>query len=381
MSRAKGKPGARPRGERPPGGTTADHCATRGRAGDAGDATVRTTAPVAQTNRITRIATVAAAAAALLALGVWLGVTFFGAGARERCLERYAYVNAAVACNGRPVISKRVYDDLREELTKNLRDRVASGAIGSYSVFFRDLANGPTFGIDEYAQFVPASLLKLPLVMAFLAEEDAHPGLLRQTVEYPGGADPPVANMPPDVTLQAGRSYAIETLLANTIRYSDNASYLLLRSIQRAQPDGDARLLQVYRELGIVNPQDPLDQTVTVRGYASLFRLLYNASYLDADLSELALRWLAQSEFKDGLVAGVPPGTTVAHKFGERSLEATDAAVGRRQFHDCGIVYYPKNPYLLCVMTRGDEFAPLIETVQQVSRRVYAEVAARAAKR
>lgn len=326
-----------------------------------------------------RIVTLVVGAVALLALGAWIEATWIATdGAFAQCDQRYRLVNTLVACNGPPVLSKRVYDPLRDELIAMLRARVESGAIGAYSVFFRDLVNGPTFGIDEYTKFVPASLLKLPLVLAFLAEEEDRPGLLQQTVVYDGGeAVPMVQNIRPGVSLERGREYTIETLLQNTLRYSDNFSYLALRRFQRSTPDGNARLLQTYRELGIVSPNDPLDQTVTVRGYASLFRLLYNVSYLDADLSELALRWLAESDFTDGLVAGVPRGTVVAHKFGERALDGADASVGPRQFHDCGIVYYPKNPYLLCVMTRGEELGPLVETVRLVSSRVYQEVAAR----
>lgn len=321
------------------------------------------------------------AGAALLALGAWIDATWLAAGgARAQCGERYRLVNTSVACNGPPTLDKRVYDPLRDELIATLNARVASGAIGAYAVYFRDLVNGPTFGIDEYTKFVPASLLKLPLVLAFLAEEEDRPGMLQQLIAYDAGDDqavPMVQNVRSGVSLEHGREYSVATLLENVLRYSDNFSYLALRRYQRSTPGGDARLLHTYRELGIVSPNDPLDQTVTVRGYASLFRLLYNVSYLDAELSELALRWLADSSFKDGLVAGVPRGTVVAHKFGERALDGADASVGSRQFHDCGIVYYPRNPYLLCVMTRGDEFAPLIETVRMVSSRVYAEVASR----
>ena len=361
MSRARGKREqlARPNGER------AD---TRPSPGSG--------APRATASRITAVVV---AAAALVALGAWLQATWrTGDGTLADCGERYRLVNALVACNGPPVISKRAYDPLRDELLAMLRARVESGAIGGYSVFFRDLANGPTFGIDEYSRFVPASLLKLPLVLAFLAEEEDRPGLLQREIVYEGGEAVPVEqNIRPGVSLERGRAYPVRTLLENTLRYSDNFSYLALRRYQRSTPDGDARLLQTYRELGIVSPNNPLDETVSVRGYASLFRLLYNASYLDADLSELALSWLAASDYKDGLVAGVPQGTAVAHKFGERALDGADAALGPRQFHDCGIVYYPKNPYLLCVMTRGAEFGPLIDTVRMVSSRVYAEVAAR----
>jgi hypothetical protein len=59
----------------------------------------------------------------------------------------------------------------------------------------------------------------------------------------------------------------------------------------------------------------------------------------------------------------------VAHKFGER----TGFAGGVKQLHDCGIVYYPKNPYLLCIMTRGTDFTKLESTIAAVSKMVYQE--------
>ena len=45
-----------------------------------------------------------------------------------------------------------------------------------------------------------------------------------------------------------------------------------------------------------------------------------------------------------------------------------------KQLHDCGIVYYPKHPYLLCVMTRGDSFEYLDDTIRDISHLVYQEV-------
>jgi beta-lactamase class A len=312
----------------------------------------------------------AGAAVLLLALGVVIGLRFAD---RERraCLARWAYVNAALACNGGPAVTKRGYDAFREELVSVLRTRAASGAPTEVAVYFRDLAAGPIFGIDEFTQFVPASLLKLPLVLAYLALEENAPGFIDQTVVYHSDGGVPEQSILPATTLRDGQSYAIATLLANTLRFSDNASYLLLLRHLRTRQNSDAILLQTYRDLGIVNPNDALDETVNVRGYASLFRLLYNASYLSPELSERALAWLAESRFDEALVAGVPKGVVVAHKFGERDLGTA------RQLHDCGIVYYPKNPYLLCVMTRGDDLRELAETVRFVSGMVYREVDSR----
>jgi len=74
--------------------------------------------------------------------------------------------------------------------------------------------------------------------------------------------------------------------------------------------------------------------------------------------------------YKEGLVGGLPEGIKVAHKFGERGYEES----GVKQFHDCGIIYYPDKPYLLCVMTRGDDFNALQGMVRQVSQTVYQTV-------
>mgnify|MGYP001187258686 CR=1 FL=1 len=330
------------------------------------------------TVRPARVVAITVAAVAVFALGVLIGARVLGSGPYERCAEDFAYVNPRLACGRGPVISKRSYDAFRASLGAAIDGRVAHGSARSVSVYFRDLVNGPSFGIREDAPFVPASLLKLPLVLAFLDMADDDPGLLARTLVYDGGDPVPEQNVPPEVTLRRGEPYSIETLLANTARFSDNASYLLLRSFQRSLPGGDDLLLRAYRELGIVNPTGPLDQTVTVRGYAALFRLLYNGSYLSMTSSERVLSWLAESAFAQGIVAGVPAGIPVAHKFGERSMSASEMPSGPVQLHDCGIVYFPENPYLLCVMTRGEDLERLVGTVRSVSEMVYAEVASRA---
>jgi beta-lactamase class A len=105
--------------------------------------------------------------------------------------------------------------------------------------------------------------------------------------------------------------------------------------------------------------------------YAIFFRVLFNASYLDKEYSEKAMELLAQSDFNDGLVAGLPRGVIVAHKFGERGNLPGSSDY---QLHDCGIVYYPNHPYLLCVMSRGNDIQHLENSIAQVSRFVYDEI-------
>jgi hypothetical protein len=134
-------------------------------------------------------------------------------------------------------------------------------------------------------------------------------------------------------------------------------------------------LNRVYSNLRILDPPTPVsDQFLSVQTYESVFRVLYNASYLSREASDWALEILADSEFKTGLVAGVPSNVTVSHKFGEHSVE------NGVQLHDCGIVYHPRHPYLLCVMSKGTNFDMLDDVIAGVSRVVYSEIDAQSQK-
>ncbi len=88
-------------------------------------------------------------------------------------------------------------------------------------------------------------------------------------------------------------------------------------------------------------------------------------------LSEKALEFLSDVEFTKGLVAGVPKNIAVSHKFGERSIIDSEDI---KQLHDCGIIYYPDRPYLLCVMTRGKNLDVLTDNVRVISYLVYDEI-------
>jgi hypothetical protein len=126
---------------------------------------------------------------------------------------------------------------------------------------------------------------------------------------------------------------------------------------------------RVYGLLSMRPPSTSGGDEHSVLTYAAFFRILYNGTYLSKEMSDLALEQLAASEFRAGLRAGVPEIVPVAHKFGERS----DAS-GMKQLHDCGIVYYTRHPYLLCVMTRGADFAALADAIATISRTVFEEI-------
>ncbi len=244
-----------------------------------------------------------------------------------------------------------------------------SNSIDFISVYFRDLNNGPWFGVNEAASFTPASLLKVPLMMAYYKISEADPQVLNESITITEQnlrqLVPNQQTIIPESRLEIGNTYTVDELIRRMIEYSDNdAAQLLLTHIDIKQ------LEQIYNDFGIELPNADSDGTqVSVRTYAGFFRILFNASYLSKADSEKALKLLSESQFKDGLVVGIPADVIISHKFGERIGDNNE-----RQLHDCGIVYYPDHPYLLCVMTRGNDLKSLSALIRQTSQLVYQEV-------
>jgi len=87
-------------------------------------------------------------------------------------------------------------------------------------------------------------------------------------------------------------------------------------------------------------------------------------------MSEKALKYLSHIDFHEGIAGGVPAGVPVASKFGEKVLD--DGKVV--ELHEFGIVYHPRGPYLLGVMTKGSDLGRQSAVIREISRLIYAEI-------
>jgi len=278
---------------------------------------------------------------------------------------QFEFVNPLLECQDRSGESSRELVPFKTKLEELAESGMKSRAISSVSVYFRDLNNGPWFGINEKELFIPASLLKVPIMMAYLKEAQTDPQLLKKKITYSGEnyQDNDREYIRAAVEAEFGKTYTVEDLLYLMIVYSDNNATLLLSN------SGWAITKKVYDTMGLPLPSLVKDDyAIPVKTYASFFRILFNASYLNKEMSNMALDMLASVDFHRGLSAGVPAAIKVAHKFGEREVG------DQKQFHDCGIVYYPNHPYLLCVMTRGADIEKLVPVVEDISRLTYEEV-------
>jgi len=242
------------------------------------------------------------------------------------------------------------------------------GDASSVSVYLRHLNYGTWIGINEDENYAAASLIKVPLMIAYLRMAEKNPLVLKKEIKYDKEINIQLQqNIVSGDKLQLGAVYTVDELLSLMIINSDNtAKNLLLSNI-------DLKLVyNVYSDLKIPVPDftEP-ECEVSAKDYATFFRVLYSCTYLSEDLSAKAIRLLSETEFKDGIVAGVPDNITVAHKFAERKYGGDDYSLKGSQLHDCGIVYYPKSPYLICVMTRGRDFNTLEGVIKKISKIVY----------
>ena len=247
-------------------------------------------------------------------------------------------------------ISKYSLNNLVDEL-KN------KGSFNHVSVYVRDLNNGPWIGINEKEEFIGASLLKVPVMIATLQK-----GNLDDKLEYKNRLDFTEQYFGNEEII-VGEVYTKEELVEKMIIQSDNNAAVLLMSQLKNQD-----IYNVFTSIGLGSPLEVKDYQVNTKTYSGMFRVLFNASYLSKEDSEKALDILTRSEFKKGIVKYLPKEIKVAHKFGVREVGEL------KQLHDCGIVYYPKHPYLVCIMTKGDDLEKMAEGVANISLYIYKEV-------
>lgn len=236
-----------------------------------------------------------------------------------------------------------------------------SGGVDSMSVYFEDLDNRSAFSINAEQQYSPASLAKILTLIWYYGQSEVDPTLLEQSMQYTGGALPyeeqfSVGGITP------GHSYTVSELLDSSIMNSDNNAYFFLNSHM-----GEERVAKTYTDFNFSGSL--LAPRTTVRSYAVLFRMLYDSSYLRPRYSEKALDLLSKTTFTKGLRAGVPESIRVAHKYGE------SGSTQKKELHDCGIVYVPHKPYILCIMTSGQDWNALASSIADISGLVYQQVA------
>ena len=252
-------------------------------------------------------------------------------------------------------------NDLKQQVTSIVDKYKISGDLNNASVYVREFKFNSWTTINDGVKYEPGSIFKVPVMIAILKMNEFNPGFLNKTIIYSKNINDGKNVAFNDKSIILGNTYTIRELLTYMIKYSDNKATILLENKM------DSRILQkLFKDVGLEVPNIYASQyQFTPKEYSYFMRAIYNAAYLTSDSSEFAAELLSQTNFKDGILKGLPSNTNVAHKFGESGNQI------EKQLHESALVYLNNKTYLLTIMTRGKENSKLSQVLAEISQTVY----------
>ena len=267
-------------------------------------------------------------------------------------------------------------------LAERLTQRMARAPARAVGLYYRGLVGPDSVLIGANLRFHAASTMKVPVMIQLFRDADA--GLLRLDdsltvhVAFPslveGQAFVVGRKDDSDSTLYAweGRNRSVRDLLELMITRSSNlATNILIERVGAARPQTSARALGAWSIQVLRGVEDGLayraglNNTTTARDLGVLLLAIAQGRAASRAACDSMLAILGRQEFNEGIPAGVPPGTRVAHKTGW---------VGEVVYHDAAIVYPAHGAaYVLTVLTGGiKEDSVAHNLVADLSRMVYA---------
>lgn len=266
-----------------------------------------------------------------------------------------------------PLLSKRILNEYPQDILINfldlraaLREKVGTFEESTFGVYFEYLPTGTSIGVNERYEVYAASLFKLPVIMTYYRWKERtgrndDPKLIVKESEL----DSNFGNL-----WKKGAGYKIR--LSEAVRLaiieSDNTAARVIVSYLKEEEDFKA----VYEGLDIDLKTDSAGTLLTAKSYSSILKALYFSAVLNKDDSNEILNLLTKTNFPDKLAAGVPQSIPVAHKIGNYIGENENDLA----YSDCGIVYVPRRPYILCMVSVSNEDVAR-ERMQSISRIVY----------
>ena len=275
-----------------------------------------------------------------------------------------------------PYLAKRIFIEQPNDviinfipLRSNIREYIA-GKKDKIGFYFEYLPTGIGVGVNDRELFFRASLIKVPTVMS--AYELIEQGMLGK------GDELIIEEHHLDKTYGslwkrgAASKVTVEEAIRLAIIESDNTAYEVLsekvNDLLNADVGKEKDVDDVYDYLDIPTDSDGLTQDITPRNYSSILRSLFFSAFLSYNDSNELLWLLSQSNYTEGIAKPLLGKVQVAHKFGIRNLEPDESLTVHS---DCGVIYYPKRPYLLCVMVGSGDKEITGKYMQEISDIVY----------
>jgi beta-lactamase class A len=275
-------------------------------------------------------------------------------------------------------------DPALDTLAARIESRVASVPGAVVGVAFRDLGRGSELFVNADESFHAASTMKVAVMIEAFRQIDA--GLLRldQGILLVNQFGSIIDGSPyaldaaddSDSTLYAriGERVPVRELIDRMITRSSNlATNAVIALIGATNANATAHRLGATRMQVLRGVEDTKayeagrNNTTTARDLAALLTAIERGAAASAASTDSMRSILLRQEFNERIPAGLPPGTRVAHKTGEITAVAHDAAI-----------VYPstrREPYVLVVLTRGVRDPKVSASLAaDISRLVYEHV-------
>lgn len=241
-----------------------------------------------------------------------------------------------------------------------IRARIAQDT-ATVAVAFRDPGQRETVGIDALRRYHAASTMKVPVLVELARRVEAGDlrwdELLPVRNEFRSIVDGSSYRLDPsddsDSTLYTleRREVTVSRLARLMITRSSNlATNVIITRLDPARVNATARRLGADSIVVLRGVEDGkayergLNNTTTAHDLAVLLEAIASGRAASREATDSIRTILLAQEFNDGIPAGVPAGVRVAHKTGEITAIA----------HDAAIVYPPgRGPYVLVILTRG----------------------------
>ena len=254
-----------------------------------------------------------------------------------------------------PNDTKINFAPLRQQLNQYFEQNKLSGG----NLYFEFLPTGTSIRISGDEQLVAASLMKVPAAMDMYRANEAG----RLNIDNKVALQQSWLNNEYGSLYKKGAGYQISPREASKImlEQSDNTALAVVgNSIKGKLKDSESSINSLDLDM-TVNGDGSI--SMNARGYSSIFKCLYFACYNTKDDSQTMLKQLTNSIFTSRIPAGVTDkNIKIAHKIGTNF---------NNNQNDCGIIYYPKNNYLLCVMIPGAESEQTDQHIANISKIVY----------
>jgi beta-lactamase class A len=248
-----------------------------------------------------------------------------------------------------------------DSLQRSIEARIARDSGVTVGLAYMDLGSKDTLFLDPDAGFHAASTMKVPVMIELFRGAAAGSFRMDQSLLMVNQFASIVDGTPyaldkssdSDSTLYSriGKRVPIDTLLRLMITRSSNFATNTLISLvgasavtARMRSLGASRI-QVLRGVEDGEAFDKgLNNTTTARDLATILRAIEEGRAGSREATREMRELLLADEFNERIPGGLPAGVRVAHKTGDITAIA----------HDAAIVYPPgRKPYVLVVLTRG----------------------------